>query len=529
MVEIRSEPITSGAPPMMRSLVTIISLSVLTLALGFLVQVVLAARLGTSREMDAYLVAITVPALISSAALVAFPASLVPVLKEQFTLGKAQEARTTFTQTFSIVGLCMLGIAAAVFLGAGLVIEVAAPGFDAETARLSTGLVRIMIVGVLFDVSRGVLSAYFYAQERFFLPQFVPIINHLIMLFGALYLLKPMGLRGLALAWDIGSVAMFMTLFLDTMSKRGFEFGFSLRHPGLRRAMRMFAPAISVAILNQATLFVDRQVASTLPEGSISYLGYGSKMLEILMRTVPMAVALALFPLLSQRATQKEWEKLSEAIRSGTRWMILGTVPLAIAVATLRVPLVTLLFERGVFDRGATVGVAEAVGWYAWVLIPGALIFLFTFAFFSLQEASLLARIAIINLGLTALLDVLLAKLLGFSGMPVSSLTLNVLWVIVMGTMLAKRFLVFSRGAILAFGRQVGAAAVGMGLAASLLWSLVRSQGDQGLLFAVETFVISFVAMAVYVLILHMLGNPDLQTLEKLINVRTAGWPRMQR
>ena len=509
-----------------QSIALISALSFATLGAGLAVQVVLAARLGTSQEMDAYLVAITLPTLIAAVALIAFPSVLVPILKERLALGKRREAWDAFIHTFTLAGLISLGMAFLMFLGAPSIIRMAAPGFDADATRLTAMLLRFMIIGAVFDVLRGMLSAHFYAQERFFLPQFVPIVNHLIMLFAAVYLLTFMGLQGLAIAWAAGSAAMFIVLFLVAAKENEFRIDLGLQDPAVRKVASLFLPAIIVAALNQATPLVDRVVASTLPVGSVSYLGYGSKILEIMMRTVPMGVALALFPVLSHRAAGQEWADLAETILSGMRWMILGTVPLAIVVASLRVPLVTLFFERGVFDKIATEGVSEALGWYAWALIPGSLTFLLTFAFFSLQELWLLARIGLMNLVGTALLDYLLASLLGFSGIPVAALGLSVLWALTMVTILARRFLVIRREAILVFGLQVIAAGAAMGLVTSLLWSFAGSRGDHGVLLAAEILGVSFVAMVLYLLVLHLFGNADVQNLRNLIAGRAPSVSR---
>ena len=420
-----SPPLVGAHLP--KSVGLIIGLSLLTLALGFAVQVVLAAQLGTSREMDAYLVAITLPTLVTGVAIIAFTLVLVPVLKEKLILESPEEVSQNFFQIFNLVGLVMLLPVAIIIARAAWAISLAAPGFSSSTIELSAGLLRIMIVGTFFDVQRAVLTAFYYARERFFLPQLVPSLNHLILGSSALFLLKPFGTEALAWGWALGSLTMFAVLFANVAREYRWTVTLSLRDSGLRRFLRLLFPALVVALVGQATPVIDRLVASTLPAGSISFLGYGSKVLEMLMRTAPMGVVLALFPTMSGLAAARDWRGLKRAITVGVRWVVLAAVPLALLVAVLREPLVTVLFQRGAFGEVATAGVSAALGWYAIAFIPASVVYLAQHVFFAVQRPGTLVWVGLLALALTAVLDWSLSRFWGFLGIAGAYLAVSVI------------------------------------------------------------------------------------------------------
>jgi peptidoglycan biosynthesis protein MviN/MurJ (putative lipid II flippase) len=85
---------------MVRSSFMIFIFSLLTLALGLLVQIGLASALGTGREMDAFLVAITLPAFINPVAMFAAVSALVPFLKGESDSSDPFSRQDLF-QTFS--------------------------------------------------------------------------------------------------------------------------------------------------------------------------------------------------------------------------------------------------------------------------------------------------------------------------------------------------------------------------------------------------------------------------------------------
>lgn len=518
------QPDPLGVPALLRSTALILILSVLTLLMGFAVQVVLAAKLGTSPEMDAYFVAITLPTAITMISLVTFAPVMVPVLKQRLSFGGMREARDTFTQVHNLVGLLMLPVVGVIILGAGPVIRLAAPGFDPQTVELAAGLLQIMIIGAFFDTLRGLQSAFYYSQERFFLPQFVPIVNHFIILLSVLFLLDRVGLPGLALGWTAGSLAMFVLLFIGPVRGPRIRLKFDLKDPGLRQVGVLLFPAAMVALLSQATPFVDRLVASLLPSGSISYLGYGSKMLEILMRTVPMGVGLAVFPIISDHAARRDWGKLNETITTALRWTVLGSLPIATVVVLLRESLVALAFQRGAFDEVATAGVAEALAWYALALIPASLIYIFHRVFYALQDPWTLMRVGGLGLVGTIFLDIALSRLLGFSGIAIAFLSISVVLAIAMAIIVKGRFLAFPASRIVWVTGQATVAALVMGEAMAGLGWLVGTGSEGSAALALYVMGSLLLGTGAYLLVLRILGNPEVRSGEAILKERAGRW-----
>jgi putative peptidoglycan lipid II flippase len=153
------------------------------------------------------------------------------------------------------------------------IVHVTAPGLDDSTAQLASDLLRIMIFGSLFDILRGILTAYYFSKERFFLPLYAPILNHCLLLLSVLLLFRGAGLRGVAWAWAAGSLAMFLPLWLQFLRQEGFRFAGGFLSPAVRKAWALMIPALIVVVLQQTTPFLDRLAASLLPPGAISFLG----------------------------------------------------------------------------------------------------------------------------------------------------------------------------------------------------------------------------------------------------------------
>ena len=423
----------SSRGPRARSWALILALSGLTLALGFAVQVALAAALGTGREMDVYLVAVTVPTLLAVLALAVFPSYLVPVLQARAAVGGPCESAALTWVFARRTAVAALGLVATLELAAPVVVRLVAPGFAGDEARQATILLRIMLAGSFFDLLRGVLSAVEYAREKFLLPQLAPSLNHAALLASALLLLRPFGLVGLAAGWSVGSLLMFLMVLPALRGVHLFRRSPRSSAHSVESIGGGFLPIVLVAGFAQLSPVIDRLVASLLPVGSISYLGYGSKLLEVLMRTVPMAVALSAFPVLSAHAARGDGERMRGEAVGALRLALLGAVPLALTVLVFRVPLVQVLLQRGAFDAASTRHVATACAWYAVAFVPATVAYVLTQVSFALKRSWFLARILAASSLATAVLDLALARRLGFAGVAmafaaVSAMQALILW-----------------------------------------------------------------------------------------------------
>ena len=492
----------------LRSSALILVLSGLTLLLGFAVQVALAATLGTSRAMDIFLVAVTLPTLLATVSLAVSTSFLVPTLNERLNTRGAEAATALAARAVRYGGAIAFVVVAGLEAGAGPVVRLAAPGLEPDAAADAVALLRIMLIGSFFDMLRGVLSAVQYSRERFLVPQLVPSFNHALLLLSALFLLKPLGLDGLAVGWAVGSLAMFVALLPALRGLRLFRSttGTSGSDPGLARAG--FLPILVVAGLTQLAPVTDRLVASLLPVGSISYLGYGSKMLEILMRMVPMAVTLSAFPVLSRQAACGDRDGLRRTTVAGLRWVLLGAVPLALTVFVFRAQIVGVLFQRGAFDAAATRNVAQACAWYAVAFVPAAVTYFLSPVFLAVKKPWFLAGVGLVSLALTATLDFAFTRIWGFIGVALAFVVVSVAQVAILGGHLQGRRRIFSEARLLPFAAQVGGACVAMAATWAVAWPLTSAWSAR--FPAVSLGVSSGAGLVVFIRVLWWFRNPDL-------------------
>jgi len=240
--------------------------------LGFRREAALAAVYGASRVTDAYLVAAVIPTLLFALVGAAITTVGIPVLSEYLHREekRGEFASLAWTSFHAVAGL-LLGICVLAIPAAGLLVGLLAPGFDADQAALTAGMVRIMLPAIVFMGLAGWAQAVLNAHRHFLAPAAVGI-PHNVILIAAIFLSGVFwGIEGVAWATVLAIASQFF-IQMPVLVKMGIRYRpvFDLRHPGLKKMAVLVLPVLVGVGAGQLNVIVDRILASGLAEGSIS-------------------------------------------------------------------------------------------------------------------------------------------------------------------------------------------------------------------------------------------------------------------
>jgi putative peptidoglycan lipid II flippase len=352
-------------------------MTLLSRALGFGRDVLMATMLGAGACADAFLLAWTLPNLARRVfGEGAFASALVPVFLEARARGDQDGARRLVGAAVARLGLALclltlgleLGCAAArsdagqaALLGLG----VGAPAL--QRADLALDLTQVLLPYLPFVCLTGVLGGALHALGRFAVPALAPVLLNVVWI-GALLLFGP-------LSHDPMTLARLLACALTVTG--GFELLAHLRD--LRRAgvpvaparpdpeawarlQRMFGGLLLGAGLFQANALMDSFVAYALvPEGGTSALFYANRLTQLPIGVLGVALSTAIFPELARRAKQGDLARAGALVDRGLAVATFLALPAAFLLVALAAPLVDVLFLRGAFDATAAARTATAV------------------------------------------------------------------------------------------------------------------------------------------------------------------------
>jgi putative peptidoglycan lipid II flippase len=415
-------------PPMalLRSAATVGSLTLVSRVFGFIRDVLTAAILGAGPVADAFFVAQRLPNLFRSLfAEGAFSAAFVPLVSGTLAESGKEAARDFAEQAYSILFAALLGfvVLGEIFMPAAM--HVIAPGFAAEPEKFEmvVALTRITFPYLLFISLVALQGGLLNAFDRFAAAAATPILLNLFLIVGLLAM-KAFGWHDghvLAIALTAAGIAQFVWLAGSCLRAGiGLRLRWPRLTPGVRQTLKVMAPGVLGAGVTQLNLLISTALASLLPSGSVSYLYYADRLNQLPLGVVGIAVATAVLPPLSRQLRSGD---LAGAVTTQNRAIelsLLLTVPAAVALAILALPILAVLFERGAFGPGEAAATAAALAAYAAGLPAFVLVKVLAPAFFARQDTRTPVKIATAAMLANLLLTLLLMQFLAHVGVAIA-------------------------------------------------------------------------------------------------------------
>lgn len=396
---------------LLRILATVSGLTLVSRILGFVRDFVIARTFGAGVETDAFFVAFRLPNLLRRMfAEGAFSQAFVPILAEYRNRRGDNEAHLLINRVATVLGLVVTAISLLGILAAPLIIYVSAPGFaaDADKFALTVELTRITFPYILFMSLVALASGILNTWSRFAIPAFTPVLLNISFILMALFAAPWFDPPILALAWAvfIGGVLQ-LGLQLRPLAKIGMlpRFDLKLSDPGVRRVLTLMLPAMLGVSVAQISLVINTIFASFLQTGSVSWLYYADRLMEFPAGLLGVALGTILLPSLSKLHADGNTEAFSSMLDWGLRLTLMLTLPAALALALLAVPLISTLFHHGAFSVDDVFQTRLALMAYSVGLTGLIMVKILAPGFYARQDIRTPVKFALITLTATQLMN----------------------------------------------------------------------------------------------------------------------------
>jgi len=356
------------------------SMTMLSRVLGLVRDVVIATMFGAGSHADAFFVAFKIPNFLRRLfAEGAFNQAFVPVLAEISHLDNRALLTAMVSKVAGSLLLVLSVITVLAVVAAPVLALVFAPGFasDSEKLGLTADMLRITFPYLLLISMTGFLGSLLNHAKRFAIPALTPVLLNLSLITAALWLAPQMRVPVMALAWGVLAAGILQLLLqLPFVARLGLlvrpQIGFG--DTRVKQVMKLMLPAMFGVSVAQINLLLDTVLASLLETGSVSWLYYSDRLMELPLGVFGIAIATVILPGLSQRHAAKSPQAFSQTIDWALRMVLILGLPAAIALGVLAEPLIATLFHYGAMgDRDVLLSAASlrayAVGLLAFMLI----------------------------------------------------------------------------------------------------------------------------------------------------------------
>ncbi len=394
---------------------------------GFARDVIIADLFGARAVADAFFVAFRIPNLLRRfTAEGALTAAFVPVYTDKLKNEGRHAAFALACNVLTIMALFLIVVTVAGMVFAPSVVRVIAPGFtrDGQTFELTALLTRMMFPYLFFISIAAVLMAMLNSMGKFFIPAIAPALLNIAIITCALSLHDMFARPAMALAIGVlaGGVLQ-LSLQVWPLYKMGWRYlpRFDFGDAATLRVGALMIPAAFGMAVAEINVFVDTLLASTLPEGSVSYLYYGNRIVQFPLGVFGVAVGIAALPSMSGEVAAGGPGKLAGLVSHALRLTLFISIPSTVGLIALAEPINNVLFERGQFDETARIGATFALVMYAVGLAAFAGVKVVVSAFYALKDTATPTRVASYCMALNIALNLTLMGPMKHGGLALAT------------------------------------------------------------------------------------------------------------
>jgi len=415
---------------LLKSAATVGGLTLISRLLGFLRDQLIAFTLGTGFVAEAFFVAQRFPNMFRALfAEGAFNSAFVPQFARRIEGEGHNPAHKFAIEIFSALLAWLLVFTALAMIAMPWLIYLIAPGFsqDAQKLQLTVELTRICFPYLLFMSLTALQSGVLNSLNRFTAAAAAPILLNIFMILA------------IVIAWifDTGDSATTGYILATGVSLAGVAqfwlLAFACRRAGMplfpkwpkfsadvKRVLTLSIPGIISGGIMQINLLIATVIATSI-DRAVAYLYYADRLYQLPLGVIVVAIGVVLLPDLSRKLRAGDSQAALNSQNRALELSLFLTVPAAIALMAIPVPILRTVFEHGAFTAADTLAVAPTVLAFATGLPAFAMTKVFQPGFYAREDTRTPMQFAIISVAINIVASLLLSRWYGHVGIAMAT------------------------------------------------------------------------------------------------------------
>ncbi len=318
--------------------------------LGFLREATVASYFGTSEALDTFILAFTIPELVSFIIFSALPTAIIPWLAEH-KLDGTESDRRPFMRGLIIFGLIFGSLSVLIFLLRQPLLSFLAPRLEGDQIELGLTILSLLSGFVFFRGVESYFRGWMHARKHFIIPATSPFWLNVAVLGSVFFLYGKFEIVALAIGWLIGSILLFIVHGLFVIKILNFKSESTDVDPAIKGLLQFVLSVAIVEAISLAYPIIDRMMAARwLGEGQIAALRYASFLSSVPPGILIVTISLASYPWITEYSMNNENIKLRLVHDQTLKLIAFMVFVVTPGMALFSSDLIRIAFERGSFD-----------------------------------------------------------------------------------------------------------------------------------------------------------------------------------
>ena len=322
---------------------------ILSKAFGFVRDIVTTAEFGLSMQNDAYVAAYSlfyVPVLLFNSCI---SATMIPLYTEAREHRGLKRANRFASNSINIFAMAAILISVIMCLLSEPIVRLVYHGFEPGKSGLTAELTRIMLFGLVFNVTSISLASLLNAGEEFIGAQLTGFPLSLCVIL-ATYLFSPKyGIK--ALAWGVFIANALQMLILIPFLKGWFRYSLvlNLKDKRVHRLMRLAVPALLSMGVSELNHMIDHALASVLQEGTMTAMSSAYRLITFLQGIMIVPLITIMFSKMSRKVAQGDEPGACRMLMRSMLELALVVLPVVAIGVVLSRDVIKFAYMRGHF------------------------------------------------------------------------------------------------------------------------------------------------------------------------------------
>ena len=393
---------------------------------GFLRDILIANFLGTGVIADIFFVAFRLPntfrRIFSEGAL---NSAFVPIYTKLIKDNLSHESKKFSGSIFLIflVASSLVVLIIEVFMPS--FVAILAPGFTNDSDKFNelVAVSRIIFPFLILISISSICSSILNSHNKFALSAALPIILNITLIIALITAAYTAADFLTFLSWSVIVAGLLQIAFLIIALAREKIFFFFTRKiytSYVKRFIKLFTASFFSSGLLQINILIGTIIAS-YETGAVSYLYYADRVYQLPLALVGIAIGTVLLPTISNKIKSDSLKIIHQSIEQTFLYSLLLAIPASIGIYALSEQIISVLFERGEFDKNSSLFTSKALSFYALGLVAFIIMKIYTPIFFAFENAKPTLYITAINLFINTFLSIALFINIGFIGIPIAT------------------------------------------------------------------------------------------------------------
>lgn len=406
----------SNSNSMAKSAILVSGLTVFTLVFSFAKEAVFASYYGTSYITDAYSIAIQIPTTLFAMLSMAISSVALPYYSKKIIKDGPEIASIYISNLMTLVSIITVTIVLVLEVFPELIIGLFAPGLSPDASRMATLLFRLVLPTIVFTELININTAILDVHKSFLLPQLGSVVlNTIFVAFVSLFA-EIGGIYAAVYGTVIGSIVEFGYSVLLRRKYMKYQYVCDVSDNDVTASLKKSTPVFLGIGIEEINKTIDTIVTSFLEAGSVSMMGYASKVTSAISSLFISGIMKVTYPEYAESAAKNDDIRMADCLLFAIKIVFLLLFPIVFGGALLSKEIISAVFYRGAFGIAAVFGTASIFTAYLACLIFRGLRQSFARVFYSYGDTRTPMMNGFIGLLVNTILDLSLYKTFGAAG-----------------------------------------------------------------------------------------------------------------